>query len=100
MTHQRKPTMLDDNPDPPTVAGDAIESPEEALQQSFGDVELEKRLWLRSMGAILLNRIAESDKSGRVQYALDMLAIAAAERAVRICGSDLAGDRSDITPRG
>ena len=51
--------------------------------------DAQKRLWLKTLTALLQLRSHESDPSGRVQFAFDQLHVAACERAVRILHSDL-----------
>jgi hypothetical protein len=86
------------NPDVPTPApSDAADSPDDSLTQSDADnvvdsildTETQKRLWLRSIVPLLQSRKFESDPSGRVQLAFDMMHIAACERVARIMRSDL-----------
>jgi hypothetical protein len=57
------------------------------------DLETQKRLWLRAMVPLLQLRKGDSDESDRVQYALDLMHIAACERVARILRSDLAADQ-------
>lgn len=49
----------------------------------------EQRMWLRTIHGMLSERSGEADTSPRVQFARDMLAIAAAERGMRILNSDI-----------
>jgi len=58
------------------------------------DYEAQQRLWLRAIGEVLSKRAKASDPSDRVQFALDMLHIAACERAVRILQNDVKGTAS------
>ena len=53
------------------------------------DLEAQKRLWIRTLAPLLKDRSSESDPSGRVQLALDLVVIEASERIRRICRSDL-----------
>jgi hypothetical protein len=93
--------MIDDDEQParpaagpgPIDGDDAAEPTEEDMAESFGDIQLEYRLWLRSMMALVDLRNRESDPSPRVQLALDFVAIAACERIVRIIHTDLEKDR-------
>jgi len=57
------------------------------------DLETQKRLWVRALIPLLQLRSRDSDASGRVQLALDLMHIAACERVSRILRSDLTGDR-------
>jgi hypothetical protein len=66
---------------------------EEADVQAYCDEESQRRLWLRTIIPLLQLRSHDSDPSGRVQLAFDLLHIAACERAARILRGDLAGER-------
>ena len=44
------------------------------------DLEAQKRLWVRAIVPLLQLRSRDSDPSGRVQLALDLMHIAACER--------------------
>jgi hypothetical protein len=57
------------------------------------DVDVQNRLWLRALVPLLQLRSQETDPSGRVQFALDLMYIAACERIARILRSDLLPDR-------
>jgi hypothetical protein len=61
---------------------------DEDLQQAI-DFETQRRLWVRSLIPLLQMRSHDSDPSGRVQLAFDLMHIAACERIGRICHSDL-----------
>jgi hypothetical protein len=71
------------------IAGRVVELD---ARKAFRDVEADRRRWVRSIGALLQGRSRESDPSGRVQLAFDMMHIAACERMFRILRSDLPGD--------
>lgn len=58
------------------------------------DLETQKRLWVRALIPLLQLRSRESDPSGRVQLALDLMFIAACERIRRILRSDLPDDQA------
>ena len=53
------------------------------------NLETQRRLWLRAIIPLLHNRSHDSDPSGRVQLAIDLMHIAACERVSRIMQSDL-----------
>ena len=53
------------------------------------DLETQKRLWVRALIPLLQLRSRETDPSGRVQLALDLMHIAACERIRRLLRSDL-----------
>ena len=52
------------------------------------DLETQKRLWLRALIPLLQLRSRDSDPSGRVQLAFDLMHIAACERIRRLLRSD------------
>ena len=78
------PTSDDDNADELTQ--------DEMVSQAL-DFETQQRLWLKALIPLLQLRSHESDPSGRVQLAYDLMHIAACERVSRIVRRDLA-DRS------
>jgi hypothetical protein len=57
------------------------------------DGESQKRLWLRALIPLLQIRSHDTDPSGRVQLAFDLMHIAACERARRLIRSDLPDDQ-------
>jgi hypothetical protein len=77
-------------PDPEPIDDD--EPPVDDLVAELIDLETQKRLWIRSLVPLLQLRKGDTDPSGRVQLALDLVAIAACERIRRICASDLPDD--------
>jgi hypothetical protein len=58
----------DDNPSEDDLLADII------------DLETQKRLWVRALIPLLQLRTHDSDRSGRVQLAFDLMLIAACER--------------------
>jgi hypothetical protein len=56
------------------------------------ELEGQRRLWLKCLTTLIAVRPAEFDQDARVQFALDRMQIAAAERIARICRSDLPPD--------
>jgi hypothetical protein len=68
------------------------ELPADELVQAALDEETQKRLWLRAIIPWLHLRSHETDPSGRVQLAFDLMHIAACERASRLLRSDLPVD--------
>ena len=62
---------------------------DDAVTQA-NDFETQKHLWIQTLVPVLQSRSPKKDPSDRVQFALDMMAIAAAERITRLCRSDLA----------
>jgi hypothetical protein len=56
------------------------------------DFETQRRLWVRAIIPLLQLRSHDSDPSGRVQLAYDLMHIAATERVSRIMRSDLVDD--------
>ncbi len=77
-----------------TDTGDALlaEPTADELIQAALDEESQKRLWLRAIIPLLQLRSHDSDPSGRVQLAFDLMHIAACERASRLLRSDLTSD--------
>lgn len=69
----------------PAAAGDEEVGPAADPRE----IESDRRLWLRAIVPIVQLRSHESDPSGRVQLAFDLMHIAACERAARILQSDL-----------
>jgi hypothetical protein len=61
------------------------------MVQEIIDLETEKRLWLRAIIPLLQLRSHDTDPSGRVQLAFDLMTIAACERAGRLLRSDVDG---------
>ncbi len=61
---------------------------EELIRATLED-ESQRRLWLRTIIPLLQIRSHNSDPSGRVQLAYDLMHIAACERASRLLRSDL-----------
>jgi hypothetical protein len=83
-----------------TAAADC--EPEPELEETGDEVELlaevldheaQGRLWLRAITPLLQLRSHESDPSGRVQLAFDLMHIAACDRARRILRGDLPPER-------
>lgn len=72
---------------------DLEEANDEDVVADVIDLETQKRLWVRALIPLLQLRSRDSDTSGRVQLALDLMHIAACERVSRILRSDLTGDR-------
>jgi hypothetical protein len=70
---------------------DDLDAPEAA--STFVDAEIQNRLWLKAVLPLLQLRSQETDPSDRVQFALDLMHIAACERIARILRSDLFPDR-------
>jgi hypothetical protein len=68
---------------------DAEEPTAQDLVDAALDYEAQQRLWLRAIAELVARRRKDTDPSDRVQFALDMLYVAACERAVRILGNDL-----------
>ncbi len=57
------------------------------------DLETQKRLWLRALIPLLQLRSHDSDPSGRVQLAFDLMHIAACERIRSLLRSDVPDDQ-------
>jgi hypothetical protein len=71
--------------------GDDPDTPEAV--SAFVDAEIQNRLWLKTLVPLLQLRSQETDPSDRVQFAFDLMYIAACERIARILRSDLLPDR-------
>jgi len=95
---REQPPEPDDDDDDADQADDADETGDpttDDLVDAAIDYESQQRLWLRAIVPLLNLRSAETDPSGRVQLALDLMMIAACERVGRIMRGDLAGDRAE-----
>jgi hypothetical protein len=92
--HQDTETRM--TPDNPRLNGepdelDAADDENEPQADAFDYIneEAQKRLWVRSIIPLLQLRSHDSDPSGRVQLAFDLMHIAACERMARILRDDL-----------
>ncbi len=72
---------------------DLAEADDDDVVADIIDLETQKRLWVRALIPLLQVRSRDSDASGRVQLALDLMHIAACERISRILRSDLTRNR-------
>jgi hypothetical protein len=80
-------------PDQNEAEGDREDGLEEITVddiQAYLDAESQKRLWLRAIIPLLQLRSHDTDPSGRVQLAFDLMHIAACERVARILNEDIA----------
>jgi len=66
-----------------------VEPTAEDMIDAALDYEAQQRLWLRAIGELIAKRPKIGDPSDRVQFALDMIFIAACERGVRILNNDV-----------
>ncbi len=81
-----------DTPDPttdPDVTADDQNDEVQDLADDDAADEAQSRLWIRAITPILQLRKHDSDPSDRVQYAFDLMYVAACERVARILRSDL-----------
>ena len=85
-----------DTPDPTTdpdvTADDQADDQADEVQDLADDDaadEAQSRLWIRALTPLLQLRKHDSDPSDRVQYAFDLMYVAACERVARILRSDL-----------
>jgi hypothetical protein len=89
-----KPGELAEPSTEPAGAADAgAEGDEQGgsdLIQEYLDPDVQNRLWLKAIVPLLQLRSHETDPSGRVQLAFDLMYIAACERIARLLRSDLA----------
>jgi hypothetical protein len=75
---------------PPVSDDEESEAPTpEDMVNDVLDLETQQRLWLRAIIPLLQLRSHDSDPSGRVQLAFDLMHIAACERVSRIVQADL-----------
>lgn len=70
------------------VDGEAIAAQVEGIVIEL-DAEAERRLWVETLVPVIGLWRSGSHPSGRVQFALDLMRIAACERLARLCNSDL-----------
>ena len=75
------------------VADDGSEFDDAEVVEEYVDADVQSRLWLRAVVPLLQLRSHETDPNGRVQFAFDLMYIAACERIARILRSDVASDR-------
>jgi hypothetical protein len=88
---QKEQPMNRDNSSPDD---DLDDSPnDDDLVAQLIDLETQKRLWLRAIIPLLQLRSRDSDPSGRVQLAFDLMHISACERVRRLLRSDLPDDQ-------
>jgi hypothetical protein len=78
---------------PPNDDLDDDSAVDDELLAEVIDLETQKRLWIRALIPLLQLRSRESDPSGRVQLALDLMHIAACERIRRLLRSDLSDNQ-------
>jgi hypothetical protein len=89
---QQEQPMHHDNTPPDDELDD--DSPtEDDLVADLIDLETQKRLWLRALIPLLQLRSRDSDPSGRVQLAFDLMHISACDRVRRLLRSDLPDDQ-------
>jgi hypothetical protein len=74
------------------VAAEGGQLADDQVVQEYVDPDIQSRLWLKAIVPLLQLRSHETDPSGRVQFAFDLMYIAACERIARILGSDVASD--------
>ncbi len=79
----------DPPPDDPEEPADLTAEDE---VQAVLELETQKRLWLRSLIPLLQLRSHDSDPSGRVQLAFDLMHIAACERIRALLRSEPVSD--------
>ena len=68
---------------------DALDPTAEDLVCKVLDLEAQRRLWVRTLTAVIQLRSHDSDPSSRVQLASDLMHVACCERIGRLCRSDL-----------
>jgi hypothetical protein len=93
--------MDDDTTIEPTPTDELIdELAEDDMAQEVIDLESQRRLWLRAIIPLLSIRSHDTDPSDRVQFAVDLMHIAACERVVRLMHSDEIEGRGQCTGDG
>jgi hypothetical protein len=75
--------------EPPSTPAEGEEPGTEEMVPEYADTNVQNRLWLKAVVPLLQLRSHETDPSGRVQFAFDLMYIAACERVARILRSDL-----------
>ena len=86
-------------PSDPPVLGAELPDPDDGDDEDDGnliewaDIEAQKRLMIRTLIPLLQLRSHDTDPSGRVQLAFDLMSIAVCERLCRIARSDLGKDQ-------
>ncbi len=80
--------MSADLPHRPDDDDDEILNSDDMVAEAL-DLETQQRLWLRAIIPLLQLRSHDTDPSGRVQLAFDLMHIAACERVSRIVRADL-----------
>ena len=83
--------MNRDNSSPDNDLDDDSPTDDDLVAQLI-DLETQKRLWVRALIPLLQLRTHDSDRSGRVQLAFDLMQIAACERIRDLLRSDPADD--------
>lgn len=74
----------------PQLEEENDESQDDQVIEEYVDPDVQNRLWLKAVVPLLQLRTHETDPNGRVQFAFDVMYIAACERIARILGSDVA----------
>jgi len=82
-----EPTEPDDG------AADPLDLTPDQMMAECVAIEAEKREWLKACRKIMAGRTHDSDPSSRVQFAADLVYVAAAERAARLLRSDMPDER-------
>ena len=80
--------------EPPSTPAEGEEAGTEEMVPEYADADVQNRLWLKAVVPLLQLRSHETDPSGRVQFAFDLMYIAACERVARILRSDLPSNQS------
>jgi len=73
---------------------EAAEPTVDDMVEAAIDHEAQQRLWVRAIVPLLRLRSHDTDPSGRVQLAFDLMHIAACERVARLMRADLPPDRA------
>jgi hypothetical protein len=73
----------------PSVQDEVEEPGVDEIVEEYLDPDVQSRLWIKAVVPLLQLRSHETDPNGRVQFAFDLMYIAACERIARILHSDL-----------
>ena len=78
----------------PAASDEGDQLPDDEVAEEYVDPDIQGRLWIKALIPLLQLRSHETDPNGRVQFAFDLMHIAACERIARILHADMASDRS------
>ncbi|MGC8638715.1 MAG: hypothetical protein ACP5XB_02420 [Isosphaeraceae bacterium] len=76
----------------PSASDEGDQLADDQVVEEYVDPDVQSRLWLKAVIPLLQLRSHEPDLSSRVQFAFDLMYIAACERIARILRSDIPAD--------